>query len=342
MTRDTLPGEDRMADGIGARTPAERRAATLLARLVDSRGPVPVSALALSVREYSDLDPEEADAAVGADIDRLRGLGLVIDRLRDGETVAYSIADASWQHKPLVLDDEDRRLLSRAAEIAGPPAPGSNVARGLASVAGDTPEQHPGAVAVSLSPRDPSAAARAGSYSRLHRLAGLMAKRRTAAFGYPAADGEMRERHLEIYGLGASQGVWFAVGVEPGGDVTRAFAVAVMRGPVEALTDPGSYEIPEDFDTTAFLALPWRAGPDPVPATVRFDSELAAFMSMYLDGLPLRGLDDGELEADLSVGDLERFVHWVLAYGRHARITSPPEAIDRATRVLEEVAARHA
>jgi predicted DNA-binding transcriptional regulator YafY len=331
-----------MADGTGARTPAERRAATLLARLVDSRGPVSVSALALSVREYAELDPEEADAAVSADIDRLRGLGLVIDRMRDGETATYSIADASWQHKPLVLDDADRRLLAKAAEIAGPPEPGSNLARGLASVAGDIPEQHPGAVTVSLSPRDPSAAARAGSYSRLHRLAGLMAKRRTSVFGYPTADGTMRERHLDIYGLGASQGVWFAVGVEPGGDVTKAFAVAVMRGPVEALDDADPYEIPEEYDTTAFLALPWRAGPDPVPATVRFDSELAAFMSMYLDGLPLRALDDGELEADLSVGDLERFVRWVLAYGRHARILSPDEAVGIATRVLEEVAARHA
>jgi predicted DNA-binding transcriptional regulator YafY len=331
-----------MVDGTGARTPAERRAATLLSRLVDSRGPVPVSALALAVPEYARLDPEEADAAVGADIDRLRELGLVIDRLREGEAAAYSIADASWQHKPLVLDDEDRRLLARAAEIAGTPEPGSNLARGLASVAGDTPAQQPGAVTISLSSRDPGAAARAGSYSRLHRLAGLMSKRCTAGFGYPAADGKMRPRKLDILGLGASQGVWFAVGVEPGDVVTRAFAVTLMRGPVAAVGDPGSYEIPADFDTTAFLALPWRAGPDPVPATVVFDAELAAFMAMYLEGLPVRSLDDGELEADLLVGDLERFVGWVLAYGRHARIVSPSEAVDIATRVLEEVAARHA
>jgi hypothetical protein len=136
--------------------------------------------------------------------------------------------------------------------------------------------------------------------------------------------------------------VWFAVGVEPGTDATRAFAVGLMRGPVEAVGEPGSYLIPADFDTTAFLALPWRAGPDPVPAVVRFDVELGAFMSMYLEGLPLRALDDGEIEADLEVGDLERFVRWVLAYGRHARIVSPREAIDIATRVLERVAERHA
>lgn len=331
-----------MADGMGARTPAERRAATLLARLVDSRGPVPISDLALAVREYAELDPQEADAAVGADIDRLRGFGIVIDRIRDGASASYAIADASWQHKPLVLDDEDRRLLAKAAEIAGAPEPGSNLARGLASVTGSTPEQQSGAVTVSLSPRDPGAAARAGSYSRLHRLAGLMAKRCTAEFGYSGADGQMHPRKLDIHGLGASQGVWFAVGVEPGGDVTRAFAVAVMRGPVEALGEPGSYEIPEGFSTTRFLALPWRVGPDPVPATVVFDAELAAFMSMYLDGLPLVGLDDGEIQADLSVGDLERFVNWVLAYGRHARIVSPVEAVDLAARVLEEVAERHA
>jgi predicted DNA-binding transcriptional regulator YafY len=331
-----------MVDGTGTRTPAERRAATLLARLVDSRGPVPIARLALAVREYAHLDPEEADAAVGADIDRLRELGLVIDRIRDGETAAYAIADASWQHKPLVLDDEDRRLLALAAEIAGPPEPGSTLALGLAAVAGETTDQQQGVVTISLSPRDPGASSRAGSYSRLHRLAGLMSKRWTAGFGYPSADGEMHERTLDILGLGTSQGVWFAVGVEPGGDLTRAFALALMRGPVVAVGEPGSYEIPEDFDTTAFLALPWRAGPDPVPAIVVFDAELAAFMSTYLEGLPLRALDDGEIQADLEVGDLERFVRWVLAYGRHARIVSPSEAIDVATRVLGEVAKRHA
>jgi predicted DNA-binding transcriptional regulator YafY len=330
-----------MADGKGLRTPAERRAATLLASLVDGRGPVPVSALALAVPEYAGLDPDEADAAVGADMDRLRGLGLVIDRLRTGASAAYTIADVSWQHKPLAMDDADRELLVRAAEIAGTPEPGSNLARGLASIAGDSLEQQPGAVTVSLSPRDPSAASRAGSYSRLHRLAGLMAKRWTAGFGYPGADGTMHDRMLDIHGLGASQGVWFAVGVEPGDTVARAFAVALMRGPVVALGDPGSYEIPEGFDTTAFLALPWRAGPDPVPVVVRFDAELAAFVATYLYGLPLRPLDDGELEADLTVGDLDRFVKWVLAFGRHARIVAPCEAVDMAIRMLEEVAAHH-
>lgn len=331
-----------MADGTISRTSAERRAATLLARLVDARGPVPVSTLAQDIPEYAELELEEADAAVGADVDRLRGFGLVIDRLREGTGAAYTIADASWQHKPLTLDEHDRELLARAAQIAGEPAEGSNLARGLASLADHDPAQQSGAVTVSLSPRDPSAAARAASYSRLHRLAGLMEKRWTAAFGYPGADGEMAERMLDIYGLGASQGVWFAVGVEPGDDQTRAFAAGLMRGPVAALGDPGSYEIPAHFDPVAFLALPWRGGPDPRPATVRFDPEIAAFVSSCLEGLLLRQLDDGELQADLLVGDLERFVHWVLGHGRHARIVAPGEAIEIAKRILEEVAARHA
>lgn len=331
-----------MADGSGSRTPAERRAATLLSLLVDARGPVPVPALAVAVHEYAELDPEGADAAVQSDVDRLRGFGLVIDRVREGSSAAYAIADSSWQHKPLILTDEDRRLLMRAAEIAGDPDAGSNLARGLSEIAGGAPGQRTGAVTVSLSSRDPSAASRAGSYSRLHRLAGLMTERRTAGFGYPAPDGEMVERMLDVHGLGASQGVWFAVGMEPGDDVARAFAVTLMRGPVVALGDPGSYEIPDGFDPIAFLALPWRAGPYPQPATVRFDPEIAAFASTCLEDLPTRRLDDGGVEARLLVGDLERFVHWVLAYGTHATILAPSRAIDIARRVLEGVAARHA
>ena len=331
-----------MADGTISRTSAQRRTATLLARLVDARGPVSVSMLAREIPEYADLKAEAADAAVGADIDRLRSFGLVIDRLRKGTGAAYTIADASWQHKPLTLDDHDRELLEDAARIAGEPDGGSNLARGLESVADGHMAQQSGAVTVSLSPRDPFAAARAASYSRLHRLAGLMEKRWTAAFGYPGADGEIAQRTLDIHGLGASQGVWFAVGVEPGDDVTRAFAVTLMRGPVVALGDPGSYEVPALFDPVAFLALPWRVGADPQPATVRFDPEIAAFVSSCLEGLPLGKLDNGGLQADLLVGDLERFVHWVLGHGRHARIVAPVQAVDIAKRILQEVAARHA
>jgi predicted DNA-binding transcriptional regulator YafY len=195
---------------------------------------------------------------------------------------------------------------------------------------------------ISLSPRGSAARGRPLAYSRLHRLVWIGRRGSTAGFGYPDASGTYHPRRLQLAGLGESRGVWYAVGFEPGSNTIRAFAVNEMRGPVEETDPPGTYEMPGGFDPAEYLAFSWRLGPDPEPARVRFEPELAAYIGSMLTHVPLEPQPDGALEAVLVVGDIEDFVGWVLTFGSHARILEPPAAVERARVVLAEAVARHA
>jgi predicted DNA-binding transcriptional regulator YafY len=322
--------QDRVAVG-------ERRTAAVLSHLVNARGPVQVEALFAAVADYS---PEPATAVVELDddVDRLRSFGLRIDWGGPGSPTV-GIAAESWQHRPVSLENEDRALLQRALEAAAPLDDAT--ASAFSALDADTPPAEADTT-ISLSPRGSAARGRPEAYSRLHRLAGLMERRVVVGFGYPDASGEMMDRTLEVAGLGESRGAWYAVGLEPGSGTMTAFAVSDMRGPVREMSPEGAYDLPPGFDLTEHLALPWRLGPDPVSARVRFDPELAGFMESVLAHVRLDSCKDGSAEAVLAVGNIDDFVAWTLMYGTHALILEPPEAVERARQILSEVVRRHA
>jgi predicted DNA-binding transcriptional regulator YafY len=321
--------QDRVAVG-------ERRAAAVLSHLVNARGPVEVDTLFSAVPDFS-LDAAAA-IELDDDVDRLRSFGLHIDWEGPGASLV-GVAAQSWQHRPVSLDDEDRALLARALEAASPL---DSVTASAASALDAETAASEADTTISLSPRGSAARGRPEAYSRLHRLAGLMERHVVAGFGYPDASGEMRDRALQVAGLGESRGVWYAVGVEPGSGTMIAFAVSDMRGPVREVSPEGAYEPMPGFDLAEHLALPWRLGPDPVSARVRFDPELAGFMESVLAHVRLDACEDGSAEAVLAVGDIDEFVAWTLMYGTHALILEPPRAVERAREILSRVVRTHA
>jgi predicted DNA-binding transcriptional regulator YafY len=315
----------------------ERRAAAVLSHLVNARGPVEIDSLFAAVPDFS------ADAATAAielddDVDRLRSFGLHIDWEGPGSPFV-GVAAESWQHRPVSLDDEDRALLARALEAASPLDAETVSAAQALDVDTLMPEAD---TTISLSPRGSAARGRPEAYSRLHRLAGLIDRRVVVGFGYPDASGAMRDRALEVAGLGESRGVWYAVGVEPGSGTMTAFAVSDMRGPVREVSPEGAYEPPAGFDLAEHLALAWRLGPDPVSARVRFDRELAGFMESVLAHVRLDACEDGSAEAVVAVGNIDDFVAWTLMYGTHALVLEPPAAVERAREILSGVVRQHA
>lgn len=312
---------------------SERRAAALLALLVNARHPLGADDVFRDVPEY----PGERTAALTAlaeDAERLTAYGLAVTVTADG---TVSIPAGGWQHRPVRLSDRDLALLDHVERSASPlPA---TAAAALAHLRGE-PLAPEGPATISLSPRGSAARGRPVAYSRLHRLARLARNGQTAGFSYRDATGAFVPRQLQVAGLGEARGVWYAVGLEPGSAVVRAFAVTEMRGPVEALDQPGSYE-PGGVDVREHLALAWRIGPDPFPARVVFDAGIAAFIHTMLQHLPLAPQPDGSVHAVFDVGDVDAFVGWVLSFGTHARITGPPNAVERARAALESVVGSH-
>lgn len=314
----------------------EGRLAGLLALLVDSRGPVPASRITARVPGYRD-DLDSAAEHLGQDADRLEALGLTIEtETFNGETT-LALAASSWEPRPLALDDDDRLLLEKALEIDVPLSP--DLAAAVAAIDGGP--KITSSTTISLSGLTAPVRDRADVYSRLHRLARQMSHGIVAGFGYPDASGTVADRSLEVYGFADDRGVWFAIGLEPGSEVIRAFAVSEMTGPVADVTGEDAYEVPADFEVAPYVALGWRLGPDPEPTHVVFDAALAPFIAATLSDVPLYRSDDGSLEAKLSVGDIERFVCWVLTFGTHARILMPHSAAHRAVEVLGEMAKRN-
>jgi predicted DNA-binding transcriptional regulator YafY len=314
----------------------ERRSAALLAFLVNARRSISPAEVFAGLPEYS-AEADLARAELDGDIELLRSYGLVIDWSGpDAEELGIGVA--SWQHRPVRPTDKDVDLIDQVQRLAAPLD--EKAAAALAAIHGRTlpPESD---TTISLSPRGSAARGRPVAYSRLHRLVGLANRGVTAGFGYRDASGEFVPRQLQVIGLGESRGVWYAVGFEPGSQTMRAFAVSEMRGPVEAVDALDSYLVPAGLEVTEYLAMSWRLGPDPFTARIRFDSEISAFIGSMLVHLPLEPKPDGSLEVDLSVGDLDAFVGWVLTFGTHARILEPPAAIARAHEVLGAVVAHH-
>jgi predicted DNA-binding transcriptional regulator YafY len=314
----------------------ERRSAALLALLVNARRPIPVDDVFTRLPEYPG-DPAQARLGLDDDVARLRSFGL--DITWDGPSApSIGIGAAGWQHRPVRLTEKDLDLLDQVEALTKPLD--ESAARALSALRGEAlPAERD--TTISLSPRGSAARGRPVAYSRLHRLVWLAERGVTAGFGYRDASGEFVPRRLQVAGLGESRGVWYAVGFEPGSHTMRAFAVSEMRGPVEAVDAPGSYELPFGMDVSEYLSMPWRLGPDPVPARVLFDAEISAFIGSMLVHLPLEPRPDGSLEATVAVGDLDAFVGWVLSYGTHAKILEPAEAVTRAREILAKVVAAH-
>jgi predicted DNA-binding transcriptional regulator YafY len=311
--------------------PQDRRVADMLALLVNLRGPIAISDLTGAISGYP-RDPAQAADAVRDDVARLAAYGLAVTWGSRDEGATVALAPEVWESRPLVLGDEEADLFDRVVELSDP------LDAELAAVVEDLSDGGKPTTSdttISLNPRTSAGPDRFDVYSRLHRLAGQLSHGIAAEFGYPDPSGEIVQRTLQVYGLGESRGIWYAVGSEPGSATIRAFRVADMRSPVMDASPPDSYRVPSDFEIAEHLALPWRLGPDPFPAHVSFDRDLAPFVVTSLPQATMEQRPDGSVRTTLTVGDPERFVGWLLTFGTHAQILGPADLREQAIAYLE-------
>lgn len=141
--------------------------------------------------------------------------------------------------------------------------------------------------------------------------------RRRLRFAYRGA-----KRTLDPYGLAHRNGHWYAVGHTRDG--LRNFRVDRMDG-VAATGDPGSFEIPSDFDVAAEVPeAPWAAGEEDVMIEVRFDPSVAWWARRQLSSdAHLTDDGDGGLTARFQVARVPAFIGWMIAFDDHAEILSP-------------------
>lgn len=167
----------------------------------------------------------------------------------------------------------------------------------------------------------------------LGSLYGALLERRAVRFEYLSADGTSSDRTIEPYGLVHRTGHWYVVGRDSSRDAVRSFKVSRIRKDVDATSS--TYEIPHGFDAAAHLGgEPWEIGETAVPVTVGFDPTVAWWAHQNLGALPVKDRDDGSCEVTMDAANLDPLISWVIGFGGHVEIVSPPEA---RARMLEQL-----
>lgn len=286
------------------------RVLNLLIFLLETPRPVTADEIRHTVLGYGDQSDDAFHRMFERDKDVLRRLGvpLKMEALDAWEVdFGYTVDPGEYALADPGLTDEEKVALSVAARmvrLGGSPS-GVDALLKLGGV-----ERGVGL--------EPLGADLGPGSEVLGTLFGAVMERRTLVFDYRG-----RTRSLAPYGLAHRRGHWYLVGASEEGE--RVFRVDRLEK-LSVSGDPGSFEKPARFDIRkAVDAQPWEAGHDPlIEAEVRFAPEVAWWAARTL-GLPE---PDGELIARVPVANHDAFVGWVLSFGEHAEVKSPPEMRD--------------
>lgn len=298
------------------------RLLNLLAFLLTSEHPVTIDEIRLTVAGY-DQDSDTAFRRMfERDKDLLRSLGIPLERHpTDAWEVefGYVIPPEQYQLPDPGLTDEERAALLLAASVVrlGGSASGADAMFKL----GGAPMTSGG---MELS------ASLGSGVEHLGLLFQGVTERREISFTYRGS-----ERHLHPYGLVHQRGHWYLSGRAEAG--TRSFRVDRMTDVVVG-SKSGAFDRPQDFDVRGAVPLePWAAGEERIDATVRFDGEIAWWARRQVGQADVRVVDeDGSLEADIAVANIEAFIGWILGFEDQAEILGPPEVRDRLVAHLQD------
>lgn len=297
------------------------RLLNLLAFLLTAGRPVTADEIRSTVAGYDRGSDEAFHRMFERDKELLRSMGIPLDmRATDGWAVesGYVIDPEQYRSPDVDLTDEERAALWLAAQVVRiggePQGPEALLKLGGARVTAGV---------------EPLAADLGAEVDLLADVFTAVAERRRIRFGY-----RDRIRTVAPYGLGHRRGHWYLVG-EEGGEI-RVFRVDRMDG-VKAVGESGAFRRPEGFDLQKELeTTPWRAGQDePVTAEVVFDPDVSWWAAHRLGaGADARTGADGSIRVRMDVRNVDAFVGWVLTFGAHAEVLSPPElrqrVVDRA------------
>ena len=129
---------------------------------------------------------------------------------------------------------------------------------------------------------------------------------------------EPEERTIHPWALACAEGAWYAIAWAPDARGVRVFRVDRV---LEAALEPGSFDVPADFEPADWIAggRVYRADRD-AEARVRYSPRVARWIAERED---VERLDDGSVVVRHRVSDPRWLVRHVLRYGNDAEVVEP-------------------
>jgi predicted DNA-binding transcriptional regulator YafY len=165
-------------------------------------------------------------------------------------------------------------------------------------------------------------------------------RQRVVAMSYfTASRGEQSQRRVEPHHLHNSGGDWLLFAF----DQARRKMLTFNAGRIADLKlSPETFARQPDFSPQAFLQSGFRAesGPQVFEVVVRFDVVQAIYIRerRWHETQTLEELPGGGLMLRFRAGGLGEIARWILGYGAHAEVLSPPELRQAVAQAARETA----
>jgi proteasome accessory factor B len=196
-----------------------------------------------------------------------------------------------------------------------------------------------GSGAISFRPFGPSRQ----DLEEFQKISRAVINQREIEFGYQKLRSSKPEaRRIQPYHLLCSQDQWYIVGFDLKRKAKRTFAlprITKVRLTERTFIRPADFSIETHFGG-AFGVF---AGEGDYVITIRFDAFAARLVRerFWHTSQKAKELPGEELELSLHLNSLEEIERWVLSWGGHATVTSPPELIQRLGTITRDLAKRY-
>jgi len=167
---------------------------------------------------------------------------------------------------------------------------------------------------------------------------------RSVRFVYQDKEGTRSARTADPYGFIVSNGRIYCVAFDHDRHDKRTFAVDNVS---DAELTARTFVRPADFDVEGFAAasISGVMHADSTSAVrVRFAPRVAkaAVAARVVAERQIERFDDGSVEIEYRVADVDEVLRWVLGWGAQAEVVGPPELRRRIATLAREIAAKYA
>ncbi len=330
------------------------RQLSLISYLMAERRPVTALEIRRDVEGYSAMNEDAFARRFYADRAELESLGiqLTVDRPADAaaEQESYSLRSESFHLPAIAFSDEELAALQTAlALLDGKFAYAEPLRLALQQITWGrpsplrAPEQRSVALAITAS---------AGGHelsARLAKVETAIFRQKTITFDYYTMErDEVGSRRVDPYHLLFQGGEFYLLGYAHERKAIRVFRLSRIRGKVAYATKAEhDFRRPTDFDPRAYAnRAEWQLGEGGEIAEILLSERIAWQIERHFGRYGEIGAAGGDREPGDRVfrtryANARMIVSWVLGFGEHARILSPPELVDELGRRLALLEERH-